>query len=114
MNANPSQKAWADATRVVLPRFKDGGTHVNLSGVILAKHAPNKANAMALIEWLLGEKAQHMYADTNYEYPLRAGTAINPTIAGYGQLTPDSIPLSKIADNKKAASMLVDKTGFDN
>ena len=39
------KKAWADATKVILPTFKDGGTHVNVSGVVLAKHAPNKANA---------------------------------------------------------------------
>ena len=46
------------------------GTHVNLSGVVLAKNAPNKANAVKLMEWLVSEKAQHMYADMNYEYPL--------------------------------------------
>jgi iron(III) transport system substrate-binding protein len=108
------RKPWADATKVILPTFKDGGTHVNLSGVVLAKHAPNKANAMKLIEWLVGEKAQHMYADINYEYPVRAGIAINKTIAGYGTLKPDPLPLAKIADNKKAAANLVDKVGFDN
>lgn len=108
------KKAWADATRVILPTFAGGGTHVNLSGVVLVKTAPNKANGMKLIEWLAGETAQHMYADVNYEYPLRAGIAINPTIAGYGTLKPDAMPISKIADNKKAASTLVDKVGFDN
>lgn len=114
MTKNPAQKAWADATRVILPTFKDGGTHVNISGVVLAKNAPNKSNAMKLIEWLAGEKAQRMYADINYEYPVRAGIAINPIIASYGTLKPDSMPISKIADNKKAASTLVDKVGFDN
>jgi iron(III) transport system substrate-binding protein len=99
---------------VILPTFKDGGTHVNLSGVVLAKHAPNKVNAMKLIEWLAGEQAQHIYADTNYEYPVRSGIAINPTIAGYGKLNPDTLPISKIAENKKAAANLVDKVGFDN
>lgn len=113
-NGGPSQKPWADATRVMLPTFEGGGTHVNVSGVVLAKYAPNKANAMTLIEWLLAEKAQHIYADSNYEYPLRAGIVINPTIAGYGALKPDSLPLSKIADNKKKAADLVDKVGFDN
>jgi iron(III) transport system substrate-binding protein len=113
-NDEPDKKAWADATRVILPTFKDGGTHVNLSGVVLARHAPNQANAMKLIEWLAGEKAQHLYADVNYEYPVRAGVPVNPTIASYGTLKPDSLPLSKIADNKKAAANLVDKVGFDN
>jgi len=108
------KKAWADATRVILPTFKDGGTHVNLSGVVLPAHAPNKANAMKLIEWLAGEHAQHMHADLNFEYPVRAGIAVNPTIAGYGPLKADSMPLAKIADQKKAAANLVDKVGFDN
>jgi iron(III) transport system substrate-binding protein len=113
-NDEPDKKAWADATRVILPTFKDGGTHVNLSGVVLARHAPNQANAMKLIEWLAGEKAQHLYADVNYEYPVRAGIPVNPTIASYGTLKPDSVPLAKIAENKKAAANLVDKVGFDN
>ena len=108
------KRAWADATKVILSTFKDGGTHVNLSGVVLAKHAPNKANAMQLIEWLAGEKAQHIYADSNYEYPLLSEVPVNPTIAGYGKLKPDAIPVAKIAEYKKAAANLVDKVGFDN
>ena len=114
INGGPAQKPWAEATRVILPTFEGGGTHVNVSGVMLPKHAPNKANAMKLIEWLAGEKAQLMYADINYEYPLRAGIAVNPTIASYGALKPDPLPLAKIADNKKKAADLVDKVGFDN
>jgi len=108
------KKAWAQATKVILPAFKDGGTHVNISGVVLARYAPNKANAMKLIEWLVSEKAQQMHADINYEYPIRAGIPINATIANYGPLKPDPLPMSKIADNRKTAANLVDKVGFDN
>jgi iron(III) transport system substrate-binding protein len=63
---------------------------------------------------LVGDKAQHLYADVNYEYPVLAGIAVNKTIAGYGNLKPDPMPISKIAENKKAAATLVDKVGFDN
>jgi iron(III) transport system substrate-binding protein len=108
------RKPWAAATKVILPTFTGGGTHVNLSGVVLAKHAPNKDNAVKLIEWLVGEHAQHMYADMNYEYPLLSEIKVNPTIAGYGTLKADTLPLSEIAKNKKAAANLVDKVGFDN
>ncbi|MGV3635663.1 MAG: Fe(3+) ABC transporter substrate-binding protein [Pseudorhodoplanes sp.] len=111
---NPQQKAWADATKVIVPTFAGGGTHVNVSGVVLAKNAPNKANAMKLIEWLAGDTAQHMYADSTFEYPVKAGIKLNEIVAGYGKLNPDPMPLSKIAENKKAAANLVDKTGFDN
>jgi iron(III) transport system substrate-binding protein len=114
LNKEADRKPWAEATKVVLPTFQNGGTHVNLSAVVLARYAPNKANALKLMEWLVGEEAQHIYADMNYEYPVRAGIAINPTIAAYGPLKPDTIPLSKIADFKKAAANLVDKVGFDN
>ena len=108
------RKPWADATRVILPTFAGGGTHVNLSGVVLAKHAPNKDNAIKLMEWLVGEKAQHIYADMNYEYPLLSEVKINPTIASYGTLKPDALPLAEVAKHKKAAANLVDKVGFDN
>jgi iron(III) transport system substrate-binding protein len=108
------KKAWADATRVILPKFENGGTHVNVSGVVLAKHAPNQANAIKLIEWLVGDRAQQMYADLNYEYPVRPGIAINPTVASFGPLDPDPLPLSQIAEHKKTAANLVDKVGFDN
>jgi iron(III) transport system substrate-binding protein len=113
-NVETDKKPWAEATKVILPTFQGGGTHVNLSGVVLAKHAPNKANAMKLIEWLAEDKAQQIYADANYEYPVRTGVAVNATIAGYGKLNPDPTPLSTIAESRKAASTLVDKVGFDN
>lgn len=114
LNKETDRKPWAEATKVILATFKGGGTHVNMSGVVLTKNAPNKANAMKLIEWLVGPAAQQMYADMNYEYPLRAGIALNPTIASYGKIKPDRIPMAQIASKKKAAATLVDKVGFDN
>ena len=75
---------------------------------------PTRPTATKLIEWLVGEKAQQMYADQNYEYPLLAEIAVNPTINGYGKLKPDAMPIAKIAEQKKAAATLVDKVGFDN
>ena len=108
------RKPWADATKVILPTFAGGGTHVNLSGVALMKNAPNKANAMKFIEWMVSPAAQQMHADMNYEYPIRAGVPVNKTIAGYGTIKMDTLPLSQIAANRKKASALVDKVGFDN
>ncbi len=114
LNREPDKKAWAEATKVILPTFQGGGTHMNISGVVLMKNAPNKDNAMKLIEWLMSDQAQQLYADLNYEYPVRASTGVNPTIAGYGELNADSLPIAAIADNKKKAATLVDKVGFDN
>jgi iron(III) transport system substrate-binding protein len=113
-NKEAERKGWADATRVVLPTFRDGGTHMNISGFVIAKHAPNRDNAVKLGEWLVSEKAQQIYAATNFEYPVRAGVALDPVVASFGQIKPDSTPLAVVAKNRKAASILVDRTGFDN
>ncbi len=111
---DPDKKPWADATKVILPTFQGGGTHVNVTGVVLTKHAPNKANAMKFIEWMVTPKAQEMFANMTYEYPLRAGVPINKTIAAYGTLKPDPTPIAQIAQHKKTAATLVDKIGFNN
>ncbi|MEJ0075324.1 MAG: extracellular solute-binding protein [Alphaproteobacteria bacterium] len=108
------RKPWADATKVILPTFEGGGTHVNLSGVALVKNAPNKANAVKFVEWMVGPHAQQMHADLTYEYPTRAGVPVNKTIASYGEIKRDTTPLAQIAANRKKASALVDKVGFDN
>jgi iron(III) transport system substrate-binding protein len=108
------RKPWAEATKVILPTFQGGGTHVNVSGVALIKTAPNKANAIKFIEWMVSPAAQQMHADATYEYPMRTGVPINKTIASYGELKRDPMALSQIAANRKKASAMVDKVGFDN
>jgi iron(III) transport system substrate-binding protein len=114
LNKEAERKPWAEATKVILPTFEGGGTHVNVSGTALVKSAPNKENAVRLMEWLASDKAQALYADLNFEYPIRPGIALNPTVAGYGTLKADPLPIARIGENKKAASTLVDRVGFDN
>ncbi len=108
------QKRWGEAVRVILPSFADGaGTHVNVSGAAIARHAPNRANAARLIAYLLSEVAQKAYAEVNFEYPVRAGVPLHPIIAGFGTLRVDNTPLTRIADERGAASLMVDRTEFD-
>ena len=113
-NREPERKAWADAVRLLKTTFVDGGTHVNISGAAVAKNAPNKAEAVKLIEYMLGEKAQGLYANGNFEYPVRADVAASETVKLFGAIRADAIPLSTISKSRKAASNLVDKVGFDN
>jgi iron(III) transport system substrate-binding protein len=113
LNREADRKPWAEAVRVVLPTFRDGGTHVNVSGVALMKHAPNRANAGKLAEWLVGDAAQALYARQNFEHPVRAGVELDPTVQSFGPLKPDATPLKDIAANRKLASELVDKVGFN-
>lgn len=110
---NPEQKDWADAVRIVFPDMDGKGTHVNVSGAVLLKNAPHKANAEKLLEFLLSEEGQSLYADVNYEYPVVPGIAASPTVAEWGTLKPDTMPLVDIAAQRDAASALVDSVRFD-
>jgi iron(III) transport system substrate-binding protein len=110
----PEQEQWGAAIKVILPTFADGGTHVNVSGAALAKNAPNKDDALKLLEFLVSDQGQQLYADANFEYPVKPGVEANVIIAEFGVLVPDTMPLTEIASHRKAASELVDKVGFDN
>lgn len=110
---NPDQKKWAEAIRVILPTFKTGGTHVNVSGIVMAKNAPNRENALKLMEYMVTSGAQRVFADVNYEYPVRAGVEINPLVKSFGDLKMDQMSLAELAKNRAKASALVDKVGFD-
>jgi iron(III) transport system substrate-binding protein len=107
------QRRWAEAIKVILPKFENGGTHLNVSGIVLAKNAPNRENAMKLVEFMTGPEAQRTFADTNFEYPVRPGIQINPLVASFGELKGDPMAVAEIAKNRARASALVDKVGFD-
>ncbi len=108
------QVKWAEAIKVILPTFKNGGTQVNISGAAVAKNSPNKAEAVKFLEYLVSDEAQKIYAEANYEYPVKAGAAVDPIIASFGTLKVDNKPLSEIVGHRKQASQLVDKVAFDN
>ncbi|WP_180111650.1 extracellular solute-binding protein [Acinetobacter sp. YH12136] len=107
------QKRWGNAINVVLPRFKNGGTHVNVSGAVVSKHAPNRKEAVQLLEFLASDHAQAIYAQNGFEYPVKPRVKIDPIIASFGKLNIDSIRLSDIARHRKAANLLVDKVQFN-
>jgi iron(III) transport system substrate-binding protein len=109
----PEQKQWASAVRVIFPDAGGRGTHVNISGIAIAKHAPNKDAAQKLAAFLLGGEAQALYAAANHEYPVTPGVAPSDLLKGLGTLKPDALPLAEIARLRKAASELVDKVNFD-
>lgn len=113
MLKNPEQKPWADAVRIVFPNANDRGTHVNISGMALAAHAPNTENAAKLMAYLASPAAQKMYAEVNAEYPVVAGVEATGLVKSWGELKPDSLPLAEIARLRKEASELVDKVQFD-
>ena len=110
---NPEQKAWADAIRVVFLNQQDRGQHVNISDAGLIKNSPNQDNAVKLLEFLVSDAAQSLYATLNFEYPVKPGIATHPYVESFGSFKVDSLSLDAIAQNRTAASQLVDTTGFD-
>jgi iron(III) transport system substrate-binding protein len=113
MLADPEQVAWADAVRIVFPTFEDGGTHINISGVALTKAAPNKAEAIRLMEYLVSPHAQEIYADLNNEYPVLDGAALSDLVQGWGSFTPDNLPLGELAVHRAEALRIMEEVNFD-
>lgn len=107
------QKPWAEAVNVAFPNQENRGAHVNISGMALTKHGPNPQNAVKLMEWLVGAEAQSIYAEQNFEYPVRAGVPWAPLLQELGEFKADTLPISKIAELRTDAAKLVDEVGFD-
>ena len=87
---------------------------MNISGVALAKNAPNRDNGVKLIEFLSSHKAQQIYAGQIFEYPVEPGLEPSDMVKSFGALTADTLPLAEIAKNRKAASQMVDRVGIDD
>ncbi len=107
------QQAWADEIKVILPTFENGGTLVNISGAGVAAHAPNKDAAIQLLEYLVSDEAQKLYAEGNFEYPVTDSAEVHPIIAAFGTLEPDAMPLTEVLPYRTRASELVDEVNFD-
>ncbi len=114
MLEDKEQKAWAEDVNVLFPTFENGGTHVNISGVALTKHAPNKENAIKMIEFLTSPKAQEIYAEANYEYPIAPGSQASDLVASWGSFTADDVNLMTLAGHRGEALKIIEEVGFDD
>ncbi len=111
----PEQKEWAQSVNLVFPNQEDRGAHMNISGASVTQFAPNRENAIKLIEFLSADKAQQIYAEVNSEFPVRPGTPNSALIEEYmGDFKGDQINLEELGPLRAVASRLVDKVGFDN
>lgn len=113
MLEDPEQKQWAELVRILFPTFEDGGTHVNVSGVAMTKAAPNKEAAQKLLEFLVSDEAQKIYAETNYEFPVSDHVERSEVVKSWGDFTPDDIPLTTIAELRPQALNLIEEVDFD-
>jgi iron(III) transport system substrate-binding protein len=110
----PEQKEWANAANIVFPTFDGKGTQVNVSAAGITKNAKNKDNAVKLLEFLSGDRAQKLYAEVNFEYPVKPGVEPSSIVKSWGSFTPQEVNLETVAKNWAAASRIMDKVDFDS
>ena len=113
MLKDPEQADWAKSVNIVFPTFEGGGTHVNVSGIGMAKFSPNKDNALALMEFLSSGEAQEIYATANFEYPIAPGTKVDDLVKSWGSFDADTVNLMTIAKLRKKALKLTEIVDFD-
>lgn len=113
MLQDESQRPAAEAVRLVFPNADGRGTHINISGISLTKSAPNKDNAIKLMEFLSSPEAQGIYATANTEYPANSNVTPTGLVAEWGKIHPDNLSLQVIAENRNAAVKLVDRVDYD-
>ncbi len=113
MLQDPKQVPWAEAVEINFPNQDNRGSHINVSGMALAKYAPNKDNAIKLMEYLSGDEAQQAYAEVNMEYPVKADVKPSKLVASWGEFKADNLPIFKLAEYHQAAVKLLDQVKFD-
>nr|WP_240630509.1 extracellular solute-binding protein [Alteromonas sediminis] len=102
----------ANSVAVFWPNQDDRGVHINISGIAIAKHAKNLAQAEALISFMLSEEAQQWYAQTNGEYPVVDAVAWSDTLKAMGTFKHESIPLQTVGEKNADALKLMDRAGW--
>jgi iron(III) transport system substrate-binding protein len=113
MLADPEQSAWARNVSIIFPNQGDRGTHVNISGAMLSRSAPNRENAIRLLEFLSDNEAQTIYAEANYEYPVNPVAPWSELLSSWGTFEADDLPLSRIGELRGEAIRMVDRVGYD-
>jgi len=110
---NDEQRPWAESVNIVFPNQADRGMSMNISGMSLIKGGPNRENAVKLMEFLTGDVAQQIYAEVNYEYPVKPGVEWAENVKSWGTFKADELPLSDIARLSPDAIKLVDTVGYN-
>lgn len=113
MASDAEQAEWAGSVDIVFPNQENRGTHMNISGMALTRHAPNKDSAIKLMEFLSAELAQSMYAEQNYEYPVNPEVSPSGLLRSWGEFKYDTLPLADIAKQRSTAIKLADEVNYD-
>jgi iron(III) transport system substrate-binding protein len=112
-STDPKDKEVVDRVGFIWPNQATSGTHVNVSGGGVARHAPNRASAIRFLEYLSGPQAQAYFADGNNEWPVVKGVQVsNPALASLGTFKAEEVPISSIGKGQIAAQRILDRVGY--
>ena len=111
---DPEQRKWVENVRLIFPNQAEGdrGAHVNISGAGVAKYSKNKKEAIALLEFLTSEKAQKLYGEINFEYPVNPKVSPSEELQNWGEFREDNLPIIKIAELAPEAQKIIDRVGW--
>jgi iron(III) transport system substrate-binding protein len=114
-SGKPEDKAVMEKVRVVFPNQGTTGTHVNIAGAAVAKHAKHRDNAIVFMEYLVSPFAQDYFANGNNEFPAAKGVKIdNPALNAIGGdgFKAETIPLGVVAKNMTKVQQMLDRAGY--
>lgn len=109
---NAEDREVASKLKVMWPNQNGHGTHVNVSGAGLTASAKNKAEAVKLLEFLVGDDAQKIYAEVGYEYPVKPGVPWSAALTELGTFKADQIALAEIGRLNPEAVKIFDRAGW--
>jgi iron(III) transport system substrate-binding protein len=112
-SAKPEDKAVVEKIGAVFPNQDSWGTHVNIAGGALAKHAPNRAAGIKFLEYLASDTAQAHFANGNNEFPAVPSVKLdNPALDSLGKFKSELIPLSVVGLNSVRVQQILDRAGY--
>ena len=107
-----AERAVGEQIGVFFPNQETTGTHINISGAGVAKHSPNKENAVKFLEFLTSQEAQEVFASANFEYPVNPNVKPSELLQGWGEFKADTADFGKIGELNTKAVQLFDQAGW--
>ena len=106
-SAKPEDREVVAKAGVIWPDQAGAGTHVNISGAGVLRHAPHRDNAVRFLEYLASDEAQVYFANGNNEWPAVKGVKVqNPALDSMGKFRVDPLPIATLGRNTAAAQKL--------
>jgi iron(III) transport system substrate-binding protein len=109
----PEERQVAQRIGIVMPNQNTWGTHVNISGAGVLKHAPHRGAAVKFLEYLAGDEAQRYFADGNNEWPAVANVKLdNPVLNALGEFKRDRLNVAVLGRNQPSSQKIYDRVAW--